>query len=323
MSSRGFLLYQAPDGQARNQPRMQDGSVSLTQRQLAERYQVSVPTVNGHLRGAYQDGERLVDLYKLQAIAQVGYRVRSHRGAPFRRWATNRLKDCLVKGCVLDDERFKAGKDDACFEELLARIGDTRACEKLFWRKVLDIHATSIDHGAAAEASQRFFATVQNKLHWAAHGHTAAQRIAMRADARAPDMGLPPARRWPTWHRPKPKRSSMHSGGNSSRCPRAQSRISRHPSPSLSSTSRQAARGHGCRQRRQPIRGEQLHESRQCRWFRVGSALVGRYSHQPWTSGPHLGHSIMLASAANARAKNARLGAPRWLPLDQERSPWT
>ena len=212
MSGGEFLLYQAPDGQARIQLRMQDGTVWLTQKQLAELYQVSVPTVNGHLRNAYRDGElladrtirkfrivareaardveRLVDHYNLEAILQVGYRVRSHRGAQFRRWATNALKDYLVKGFVLDDERFKAGKDDAYFEELLARIRDIRASEKVFWRKVLDIYATSIDYDGAAEASQRFFATLQNKMHWAAHGHTAAELIAKRADARAPNMGL-------------------------------------------------------------------------------------------------------------------------------------
>ena len=212
MSSGEFLLYQAPDGQARIQLRMQDGTVWLTQKQLAELYQVSVPTVNGHLRSLYQNGElpadrtirkfrivareaardveRLVDHYNLEAVLQVGYRVRSPRGSQFRRWATNTLKDYLVKGFVLDDERFKSGKDDAYFEELLARIRDIRSSEKVFWRKVLDIYATSMDYDPATDVSQRFFATVQNKMHWAAHGHTAAELIALRADARRPNMGL-------------------------------------------------------------------------------------------------------------------------------------
>ena len=207
-----FLLYQAPDGKARIQLRVQDGTVWLTQRQLAELYRVSVPTVNGHLRTLYSNGElpadrtirkfrilareaardveRLVDHYSLDAILQVGYRVRSHRGAQFRRWATDTLKDFLVKGFVLDDERFKAGRDDTYFEELLARIRDIRSSEKVFWKKVLDIYATSIDYDHSTEASQLFFATVQNKMHWAAHGHTAAEVIAMRADAKASNMGL-------------------------------------------------------------------------------------------------------------------------------------
>jgi hypothetical protein len=212
VSSGEFLLYQTPDGQARIQLRVQDGTVWLTQKQLADLYQVSVPTINGHLRTLFQDGElqadrtirkfrivareaardveRLVDHYNLEAILHVGYRVRSHRGTQFRRWATEALKDYLVKGFVLDDERFKAGKDDAYFEELLARIRDIRSSEKVFWKKVLDIYATSIDYDPSTETSQQFFATVQNKMHWAAHGHTAAELIALRADAQAPNMGL-------------------------------------------------------------------------------------------------------------------------------------
>jgi hypothetical protein len=207
-----FLLYQAPDGRARIQLRVSDGTVWLTQKQLADLYQVSVSTVNGHLRTLYGDGElaadrtirkfrivareaardveRLVDHYNLEAILHVGYRVRSHRGVQFRRWATETLKDYLIKGFVLDDARFKSGNDDAYFEELLARIRDIRSSEKVFWRKVLDIYATSVDYDASAEASQRFFATVQNKMHWAAHGHTAAELIAARTDAGAPNMGL-------------------------------------------------------------------------------------------------------------------------------------
>ena len=207
-----FLLYQAPDGTAHIHLRVSEGTVWLTQRQLAELYQVSVPTINGHLRTLYQDGElpadrtirkfrivareaardveRLVDHYNLEAILHVGYRVRSYRGSQFRRWATGTLKDFLVKGFVLDDERFKGGKDDAYFEELLARIRDIRSSEKVFWKKVLDIYATSIDYDPSPESSQVFFATVQNKMHWAAHGHTAAELVGMRADAKASNMGL-------------------------------------------------------------------------------------------------------------------------------------
>jgi len=207
-----FLLYQTEDAQTRIQLRMQDDTVWLTQKQLAELYQVSVSSINGHLRTLYQDDElssdrtirkfrivaleavrdveRLVDHYSLEVVLAIGYRVRSHRGAQFRRWATDQLKAYLVKGFVLDDERFKSGQDDAYFEELLARIRDIRSSEKVFWRKVLDIYATSIDYDASTETSRQFFATVQNKMHWAAHGHTAAELIALRANAQAPNAGL-------------------------------------------------------------------------------------------------------------------------------------
>ena len=180
-----FLLYQAPDGTARIHLRVSEGTVWLTQRQLAELYQVSVPTINGHLRTLYQDGElpadrtirkfrivareaardveRLVDHYNLEAILHVGYRVRSHCGSQFRRWATDTLKDFLIKGFVLDDERFKGGKDDVYFEELLARVRDIRSSEKVFWKKVLDIYATSIDYDPSPESSQVFFATVRTR----------------------------------------------------------------------------------------------------------------------------------------------------------------
>ncbi|KAA8919404.1 hypothetical protein CEK64_12615 [Xanthomonas sontii] len=128
--------------------------------------------------------------YNLDAILAVGYRVRSARGTQFRQWATARLSEYLVKGFALDDERLKRGPDDGYFEELLGRIRDIRSSEKLFWRKVLDIYATSVDYDPSAEASQRFFATVQNKMHWAAHGHTAAELLMERADASKPHSGM-------------------------------------------------------------------------------------------------------------------------------------
>ncbi len=133
---------------------------------------------------------RLVDHYNLAAILAVGYRVRSARGTQFRQWATQRLSEYLVKGFAMDDERLKRGPDDGYFEELLARIRDIRSSERMFWRKVLDIYATSMDYDASADASQRFFQTVQNKMHWAAHGHTAAEVVLARADARQPNMGM-------------------------------------------------------------------------------------------------------------------------------------
>ncbi|KAB7770040.1 hypothetical protein CEK68_03460 [Xanthomonas sp. LMG 12461] len=133
---------------------------------------------------------RTIDHYNLDAILAVGYRVRSARGTQFRQWATARLSEYLVKGFALDDERLKRGPDDGYFEELLGRIRDIRSSEKLFWRKVLDIYATSVDYDPSAEASQRFFATVQNKMHWAAHGHTAAELLMERADASKPHSGM-------------------------------------------------------------------------------------------------------------------------------------
>jgi hypothetical protein len=207
-----FLLYQTEDAQTRIQVRLINETLWLTQKQLAELYQVSVPTINEHLRNIYSDREleaertirklrivalegardveRLSDHYNLEVILHVGYRVRSHRGAQFRRWATEQLNSYLVKGFVLDDERFKSGKDDAYFEELLARIRDIRSTEKIFWKKVLDIYATSVDYDATTDLAQQFFATVQNKMHWAAHGHTAAELITLRADTSTPNMGL-------------------------------------------------------------------------------------------------------------------------------------
>ena len=206
------LLYRGEDARTRIEVRLAGEHVWLAQRQIAELYQVSVPTVNEHLANAYAEGElepertirkfrmvqaegsrevrRLVDHYSLAAILAVGYRVRSPRGVQFRQWATQRLSEYLVKGFAMDDERLKRGPDDGYFEELLARIRDIRSSERMFWRKVLDIYATSIDYDPAAEASQRFFQTVQNKMHWAAHGHTAAEVVRARADANQPAMGM-------------------------------------------------------------------------------------------------------------------------------------
>lgn len=206
-----FLLYQTEDAQTRIQVRFSEGGLWLTQQQLADLYQSTPQNVTQHIRAIYADGElqeaatckpflqvrqesgrqvsRSLKHYNLDIVLAIGYRVRSHRGVQFRRWATDTLKGYLVKGFVLDDERFKRG-DDAYFDELLARIRDIRSSEKVFWKKVLDIYATSIDYDPSVEASQRFFATVQNKMHWAAHGHTAAELISLRADAVAPNMGL-------------------------------------------------------------------------------------------------------------------------------------
>lgn len=207
-----LVLYQAPDGAARLQVRLSGGTLWLTQQQLAELYQSTPQNITQHIRAIYAEGEveeaatckpylqvraegersvsRSLKHYNLDVVLAVGYRVRSHRGVQFRQWATETLKSYLVKGFVLDDERFKRGADADYFDELLARIRDIRSSEKMFWRKVLDIYATSVDYDPRAEASQQFFATVQNKMHWAAHGHTAAEIIALRADASRPHAGL-------------------------------------------------------------------------------------------------------------------------------------
>jgi hypothetical protein len=206
------ILYQTEDNQTRVEVRFEGETVWLTQRQLAELYQVGVNTVNYHLKEIFEDGEisegatirqyrivqieggrsvaREVEHYSLEAILAVGYRVRSPRGVLFRNWATERLKEYMVKGFTLDDERLKQAGGGGYFDELLARIRDIRSSEKVFWRKVLEIYATSADYDAHAEVSERFFATVQNKMHWAAHGHTAAEIVSARANATKPNMGL-------------------------------------------------------------------------------------------------------------------------------------
>lgn len=207
-----LILYRTEDERTRIEVRLDGGTVWLTQAQMAELYQVSTKTISEHLQNIFAEGEcdpertvrnfrmvrqeahrqvrRDLDHYNLDAILAVGYRVRSPRGVQFRQWATQRLREYLVKGFALDDERLKRGPDDGYFEELLARIRDIRSSERVFWRKVLDIYATSVDYDPRAEASQRFFQTVQNKMHWAAHGHTAAEVIRARADATKPNMGL-------------------------------------------------------------------------------------------------------------------------------------
>ena len=214
------LIYQ--DGGQDLRVRLDGQTVWLTQRQVAELYQVTVPNINQHLKSIYEDEElqpeatikrylivqtegarqvsRLVDHYNLEAILAVGYRVRSQIGTRFRQWATARLAELLAKGFTLDDERIKAGRTlgDDYFEELLSRIRDIRSSERMLWQKVLDIYSTSIDYAGKASSSKLFFQTVQNKMHWAAHRHTAAEIVASRVDASKPHMGLT------TWqHAPK------------------------------------------------------------------------------------------------------------------------
>ena len=206
------LLYQAPDGRTRLEVRMQDETVWLTQAQMAELFQTTIPNVSMHIRNVFAEGELQADsvvkeflttaadgknyttkFHNLDVIISVGYRVKSHRGTQFRIWATKRLREYIVKGFTMDDERLKnppgKGQTDY-FDELLARIRDIRSSERRFYQKVLDIYATSVDYTPDAEVSQKFFATVQNKMHWATHGHTAAEIVHERADAGKPFMGM-------------------------------------------------------------------------------------------------------------------------------------
>ena len=207
-----IILYQTEDGRTRLEVRLEQETVWLSQAQMVELFQTTKQNVSLHIKNLFQEGElerpatvkesltvqkegqrtvqRRVEFFNLDAIISVGYRVKSHRGTQFRIWATQRLREYIVKGFTLDDERLKRAGGGNYFDELLARIRDIRSSEKVFWRKVLEIYATSIGYDARAEASQLFFATVQNKVHWAAHGQTAAEVIATRADATKQNMGL-------------------------------------------------------------------------------------------------------------------------------------
>src|SRR5579862_1312476 len=197
-----LLLYQTEDGQTKIEVRLQDETVWLNQAQLCELFDKDKRTISEHIQTIFKEEELLeesvvrkfrttasdgknyqVNYYNLDVIISVGYRVSSHRGTQFRIWATNRLKEYLIKGFTLDDERLKRGGGGDYFNELLARIRDIRSSEKIFWRKVLDIYATSIDYDPKTEDSKQFFSVVQNKMHWAAHGHTAAEIIYSRANA--------------------------------------------------------------------------------------------------------------------------------------------
>ena len=207
-----LLIYE--DGSLRVQVRIDGKTVWLTQAGIALLYQTTPQNITMHLKSIYEEGElneeatckeylqvqqegsrsvrRTAKHYNLDAILAVGYRVRSARGTAFRQWATARLSELLVKGFTMDDERLKEGRTlgDNYFDELLERIRAIRASERMFYQKITDIYATSIDYDPGVEITQTFFATVQNKLHWAIHGHTAAEIIYHRADAKKPHMGL-------------------------------------------------------------------------------------------------------------------------------------
>jgi hypothetical protein len=208
-----FLIYQSEDGQSRVQVRLEDGNAWLTQLQLAVLFKTTVPNINIHIRNILDDGEltaeatikdyltvrlegnrevrRRLEYYNLDMILAVGYRVRSPRGVQFRQWASEKLKDFITKGFVLDDERLKGDDGFARhFEELLARIRDIRASEKRVYQRVREIFALSVDYVEGRKETQLFFATMQNKMHFAATGMTAAEIVRSRADAASPQMGL-------------------------------------------------------------------------------------------------------------------------------------
>jgi hypothetical protein len=213
-SSGEFILFQTEDGRSKIQVRFEDRNLWLTQAAMAELFQTTPQNITIHLKAIYTEGEliegatckeslqvreegkrhvkRNLKHYNLEAILAVGYRVQSHRGTQFRQWATQQLKELIEKGFVLDDERLKAGRSLAqdYFDELLARIRDIRSSERRFYQKLTDIYATSVDYDSNSEITQQFYATVQNKLHWAIHGQTAAEIIRERADANEPNMGL-------------------------------------------------------------------------------------------------------------------------------------
>ena len=207
-----ILIYQTEDGLTKLDVRMEDETVWLTQQQMAELFQTSRTNVVDHIKNIYEDGEldenstcrkfrqvrmegsrqvtRELPFYNLDMIISLGYRVKSSTATHFRKWATQRLKEYIIKGFTIDDERLKGNGGGNYWKELLDRIRDIRSSEKVLYRQVLDLYATSVDYNPQSEESIQFFKIVQNKLHYAAHGHTAAEVIYERADAEKPFMGL-------------------------------------------------------------------------------------------------------------------------------------
>ncbi len=208
-----FLVYQADDGTLKIDVRLEDETVWLPQQLMADLFQTTQQNISQHIKAIYEEGEldpaathkkflsvrregsrqvrRELDHYNLDMIISVGYRVKSHVATRFRIWATQRLTEYVIKGFTMDDERLKNPDHPFdYFDELLRRIQDIRTSERRFYQKITDIYATAIDYDRSATATQRFFAMVQNKLHWAIHGQTAAEVIVDRADAGKQHMGL-------------------------------------------------------------------------------------------------------------------------------------
>jgi hypothetical protein len=226
MENKGeILLYQSEDGTTKIDVRLENETVWLTQKSMAELFQTTPQNITLHLRNIYneheldefstckdflqvqQEGTRKVErrqkFYNLDAIISVGYRIKSHVATKFRIWATQRLKEYIIKGFTLDDERMKAAGQIRYFDELQERIRDIRSSEKIFYQKVKDIFALSIDYDPQITQAREFFATIQNKLHWAIHQHTAAELIAERAKASEKNMGLT------TWQGAKIRKSDV------------------------------------------------------------------------------------------------------------------
>ena len=230
MEKSSILMYTTEDGITKVEVTFDNDTVWLSLDQIAELFQKNKSTISRHIKNIFSEGEllaeatvakfatvqkegnrtveRQIDFYNLDVIISVGYRVKSLRGTQFRIWATNILKEYMKKGFALDDDRLKNLGGGNYFEELLSRIRDIRSSEKVFWRKVMEIYATSIDYNPKAESSVLFFKQVQNKMHWAAHKHTAAEVIYQRADGDKDNMGLS------TWSGNRIKRSDVEVAKN-------------------------------------------------------------------------------------------------------------
>jgi hypothetical protein len=218
-----IMLFQTEDNRTRIEVRLENETVWLSQKLMADLFQKDVRTINEHIQNIFTEGEVMPDSvirkfritaadgksyetqhYNLDVIISLGYRVKSHRGTQFRQWATQRLREYIVKGFMLDDERLKqGGTRNEYFDELLQRIREIRLSERNFYRKICDIYQTSVDYDPSAEMTQLFFQTVQNKMHWAVHGQTAAEVIQNRADASRTNMGLT------SWKGAKPRKPDV------------------------------------------------------------------------------------------------------------------
>lgn len=225
-----IILYQTPDGQSKIEVTLDNDTVWLTTDQMAELFQRNKSTISRHIKNVFEEGElqpdstvaffatvqkegnrrieRNIAFYNLDMIISIGYRVKSHRGVQFRIWATQVLREYLVKGFAMNDELLKRAGGGNYFDELLSRIRDIRSSEKVFYRKILEIYALSIDYDPRAEATRLFFKTVQNKMHFSAHGHTAAEIIYERANAGKDFMGLT------SWTGALPKRTDAEVAKN-------------------------------------------------------------------------------------------------------------
>lgn len=230
MNQSNIIMYTTEDGLTKIEVTFDEDTVWLSLDQMAELFQRDKSTISRHIKNIFTEGElrleatvakfatvqtegnrqvtRNIDYYNLDVIISVGYRVKSLRGTQFRIWASSVLKEYMKKGFALDDDRLKRLGGGNYFDELLARIRDIRSSEKVFWRKVLEIYATSIDYDPNAEDSIQFFKQVQNKMHWAAHRHTAAEIVYQRADVEKENMGLT------SWEEKRIKRSDTEIAKN-------------------------------------------------------------------------------------------------------------